>query len=421
MQRSSQTYLSLVCCPRNPKALSRSAWIPCLLLLWGQTLLAGETLKSLAGELHRLVDSSKVSVVTVAARVSREVYVEKESGILSFFKSEREKHAISYVNVGSGLIIDHLGHVVTRRSIVARSEYSTITLHDGTKLPAEFVAEDPETGFAILKIEAENLKPAQFGDIASVRPGSWVVMIGNSLGAFPSVDFGAVNGLRSDGLIQISANLNPGNNGSPIFDLEGRVIGVVAGRITATHDMSGSVQDVVYSEATLVYPINWVERITEDLIELGRVRKGWLGVVGYYDGWKPKIKAIKRNSPAERAGLVEGDVIINFANREVNSISELMRLVEFARPGEHVPLRFRRGGQVFETEVEIGEKRRNHGVAGAVTPPPVKLIHAGDEETAAPLLQDWPLELWERNEQLERRISALEKELYELRKKLKSP
>ncbi len=380
---------------------------------------AGDSLKNFTKELHQLIDSTKVSVVTVASRISREVYVEKESGILSFFRPEKEKQAISYLNVGSGLIVDTDGHVVTRRSIVAGSDWIHVMLHDGREVPAYFIGEDPETGFAVLRVKAEGLQPARLGRSYRVRPGTWTVMIGNSLGAFPSVEFGAVNGVRKDGFIQISANLNPGNNGSPVFDLEGEVIGLVIGRINAAQDLAGSFDDLLHSETTLVYPIDWVRRIAEDLIAVGHVRKGWLGVAGDFDAWQPRIKEVKADSPAQRAGLVSGDVILAFGGMAVGSLSQLMRMVEYTLPGETVTVRFRRDDEVLEVEVEIGERPAGAGAGLSDGVPGFDVIEVSNE-TTLPLSLDWPQELLDRNQVLEKRVLELQRELNRLKKVLES-
>lgn len=390
-----------------------------LIFKFAPNAFCGETIEDLARELNRLIDSSKVSVVTVVARVSHEIYVEKESGILSFFKPERQKQAISYVNVGTGLIVDKEGHIVTRSSIVSDADYSSVTLANGEEIPAKFIGHDPETGFAVIKIAHADLKPAHFGRSEGIRPGSWIVMIGNSLGAFPSIDFGAINGLRSDGLIQISANLNPGNNGSPIISLKGEVIALVAGRINAQEHFVDPFKDPIYSGITLAYPIDWIKRIVEDLIQVGYVRKGWLGVVGYYDDRQPKIREIKENSPAQRAGLTKGDVIMNYADFKVENISELIRLVEYTSPGQTVTVEFMRDEKILKTDIEIGEKSRPTGSElSRRSPPTVSITNYGT--TAAEVPQRFPLDLFEQNRLLEKRIERLEAALFKLQRTVQS-
>ena len=110
---------------------------------------AQEFLESLEKDITKLIDSSKTSVVTVASRFSHEVSLETESGILSFFKTEAPKQSLSSINIGSGIVFDEAGHILTRSSIVAGAESNLITFSNGTEAPAIFVGHDPETGFAV--------------------------------------------------------------------------------------------------------------------------------------------------------------------------------------------------------------------------------------------------------------------------------
>ncbi|MFQ5770615.1 MAG: S1C family serine protease [bacterium] len=380
------------------------------------SVFAGETLKGLEREISKLIDSSKVSVVTVASRFSQEVYIEKESGILSFFKTEVQKQAISYVNIGSGIILDDSGHILTRSSIVWGAESNIVTIANGKELSAEFVGHDPETGFAVIKqIDDENLKPAKLGNFDGITPGSLIVMIGNSLGVFPSIDFGVINGIRDDGMIQISTNLNPGNNGSPIFNLSGEVIGLVAGRLNVQHSMFEPVQGYNYTETTLAYPIDWIKKIAQDIIQFGYVRRGWLGVVGYHDTGKPKIRKIKENSPAQQAGLNEGDIIVKYSNIEVKSISELVHLVEYTPPGQTVAIEFNRSGEMLRAEIAIGERSiQNTYDLGFIPNNPTRNILL--DKTSTSTIRGYPADLIERNKFLEMRINDLEKELNKLKK-----
>lgn len=384
-----------------------------------QSLQAGEMLKTLENELKALINASKESIVTVTSNFSHEVSIEQESGIFSFFKTETQKRALSYVNVGSGVIFDESGYILTRSSIVLGAESNRVTLANGNEIAAEFIGHDPETGFAVLKVEGHNLKPAQFGNSDVIVAGSWNFMMGNSLGVYPSIVFGSVNGLRNDGMIQLSANLNPGNNGSPIINTKGEVIGLVAGHLSTAAGISESLGGVHYSSTTLAYPINWIKRIAEDIIEYGYVRKGWLGVVGYHDGSKPKIREIRNNSPAQKAGLVEGDVIVKFSYKEVESVSELARLVEYTSPGQKVPLEYMRGDQMLLTAVEVGEKKAVDSLRGAVDASSDDLSFLANRfgQFEKP---NYRLNSIERSKLIEKRIDYLERELMKLKKLVKT-
>ena len=366
--------------------------------------------------MRRFIDSSKVSVVTVTSGFSRELDVEQESGILSFFKSEVKKQKLNYVNVGTGIIIDNYGHVVTRSSIVLGADYHTVSLASGREIDAQFVGHDPETGISVLKLIAEmEFKPASLASSDEISAGSGTVMIGNSLGVFPSIFLGTVNGVMADGMIQVSINLNPGSNGSPIYDFNGQVIGLVVGRLSVAQNLSQPYSAFHYNEPTLAYPVRWIARIAEDIIQYGKVRKGWLGVVGYHDGSKPTIREIKENSPAEDAGLVEGDVIVRYSQRDVNSISELMRLVEWTPPGNRVSIEFLRGEQLIQKEIEIGEKKVQ--AARPVAATRLSRFSGASERNTAPAdVRD----LIKKNRSLELRIDYLEKEVGKLKELLEA-
>jgi serine protease Do len=387
-----------------------------MLLLPHVQVYGGDTLKNLDLEISKLVDSSKVSVVTVASKFSREVYVEKERSILSFFKTEVEKKSITYMNIGSGLILDNKGHIVTRSSIVWGSETNVVTLSDGKEFSAEFIGHDPRTGFAVIKIASDGLKPPRFGNSEDVTPGSWIVVIGNSLGVYPSVVLGSINGLRNDGIIQISATLDPGNNGSSVFNTKGEVIGVVAARLKTTEGLSDSFGRNDFGETNLAYPINWIRRIAQDIIEFGYVRKGWLGVVGFRNGDKPKISQVVDNSPAQKAGLSVGDVIVRFAGKEINNLSELARLVEYTNPDQTVTLEYLRNGQLRNVDITMGEKAGSDLGDSHATVSAEFMNNQGIKS----MMRGSPVN-WNKQKQLfESRIKTLEKELQQLKKMLDS-
>ncbi|MFQ5639680.1 MAG: S1C family serine protease [bacterium] len=379
---------------------------------------SGETLTDFSKALHHLIDSTKISVVTVVAKVSQEIYVEKESGILPFFKPERQRQALSYVNVGTGVIVDKDGHIVTRSSIVLGAEYCHVRLTNGVKLPAKIVSHDVETGFAVLKVDYHGLKPAHFGTSDAVSPGTWILMIGNSLGTFPSVDFGAVNGVQNNGLMQISANLNPGNNGSPIINLHGDVVGLVAGRINVPDNFGDPLDGYGYRRMALAYPINRVKRIVDDLIKIGYVRKGWLGVTGYADDKEPKIRNIIDSSPAKKAGLTKGDIVQRYGNIRVSNISELIGLVEFTTPGETIPIEFIRGDELFVTKLQIGEKPRTPSEVNRTLQAGKPADYIKSRETQS--FERFPMDLFEKNRLLEKRIEGLEKEILKLKESFQS-
>jgi serine protease Do len=373
-----------------------------LLLTPPQWSLAAQNFRNLEHEVQALLAESVRSVVTVSASFSHEVPAQSDGGLLSLFKKETERKSVSYVNIGSGLIIDTSGHVITRSSIVMGAREIQVERSGGKNTTAMLVADDPESGFSLLRIEAQGIVPARFGDSDNILLGSWNLMVGNSLGVFPSVVFGSISGISDDGLIHFTANLNPGNNGSPLINMDGEVVALVAGRMTAADGGTG-IPSV--STAGMAYPINWIKKIVGDLVADKPVQKGWLGVVGYHDGHNTRIRDIKADSPAQKAGLQPGDVIVSFNRQEVKSVMELARLVRYSSPGHEVMVGYLRDGEPAETSVLMGEKISASATQVSKSPPD---NHIRAEQPVA--------DIADQHEMLELRIRMLENEVRKLRK-----
>lgn len=362
-------------------------------------------------EIRQLIESNKNSVVTVASSFA---HISEENRASAATFDEFSYNGESYINIGTGIIFDESGYVLTRSSVVLGAESNIVQLATGEELPATFTGHDPETGFAIIKINYNGLTPSKLGNSSNVTAGSLGLILGNSMGVHLSVLFGMVNGIRPDGMIQLSVSLNPGNNGSPLFNIKGKVIGLVAGSIDVQESFSLSSFSQDLHSTSLVYPINWIKKIANDLIQFGYVRKGWLGVVGYHDGWKPKIREIIKNSPAQQAGLVEGDIIAKFASKDVYSMAELVRLVELTPPGQIVTLEYMRSGEIMQANVKIGEKAQSK-LSSRASLTEVVAPYNNYQNKDAVLTKLIQASHW-----YEQRILKLEEELQKLRKKIDS-
>ncbi len=390
-----------------------------LVLFFYQNSFSGETLKKFEQELQELIFSNKESIITVRSEFSHKVPVEKENGLFSLFSNETvpELKEFSFVNIGTGVIFDKSGHIITRSSIVLGSLKNEIVFANGMTLQAEFVGDDPGTGFAVIKVDPSKLvaiQPAKFSDSTNVNAGSWNFIMGNAFGVYPAIVIGTVNGVREDGMIQISANLSPGNNGSPIINLKGEVIGLVAGQLMPGGDISGW-GGFGASQTTMVYPCNWVRKVAEDIIAYGYVKRGWLGVVGYYDGEQPKIGQIKANSPAQKAGLEEGDIVLKFSGRKIKNISHFAKIVESTSPGRPVKLEFMRAEQIYSTEVELAEKRKfENNSSGSDS------LKSQNMQAKANGLNDKKsnYQIQKRNQILAKRVEYLEQELEKIKQQL---
>ena len=249
--------------------------------------------------------------------------------------------------MGSGFIIDPEGYIVTNNHVVARAEEITVILHDGTRHTAKLKGRDAKTDLALLKIESsEELPYVRFGDSDHARVGDWVVAVGNPFGLGGSVSAGIISArgrdIRSgpyDDYLQIDAPINRGNSGGPLFDASGRVVGVN----TAIFSPSGGSVGIGFA-----IPAALAEPVIAELKSDGRVARGWLGVhiqsidealaesLGLEEDVGALVSSVEADSPAERAGLKIGDVIVAFDGEEVEDARALPRMVADTDKGDTV-------------------------------------------------------------------------------------
>ena len=258
---------------------------------------------------------------------------------------------------GSGWIIDETGIIVTNNHVIEGAESITVTLADGRIFSVDIntVATDPLTDLAILKIDAENLPAVSVGDSNGLRVGDWVVAIGNSLGERISATNGIVSALGvsvtvSSGqtlydLVQTDAAINPGNSGGPLVNMAGEVIGITSIKIATV-----GVEGMGYAIS-----INTALPIIEDLIAMGYVIRPWLGVVLYTvdEGVANRFELavnqgtllteVVPNSPADKAGLEPGDVVVGFESKEITNTDDLIQAIRATQIGREVDIIYWRG------------------------------------------------------------------------------
>ena len=273
---------------------------------------------------------------------------------------------------GSGFLITSTGYILTNSHVIHEADRVEATLADGRTLPADLVGDDPETDLAIVRVHAEGLVPAELGDSQAVRPGQLAIAVGHPFGFQGSVTAGVVSALgRSlraqsgrliDDVLQTDAALNPGNSGGPLVDSRGAVIGVNTATIVAA-------QGICFAIA-----INTARFVAGRLIRDGRVRRSRIGAAvqavslpaGLLDR-RPASKAgddgavlvssIEPGGPADRAGLVEGDLIVGFDGHPISGIDDLHRLLTEDRVGVRVPVRVLRRPRVLVVQLTPEESR----------------------------------------------------------------
>lgn len=287
--------------------------------------------------------------------------------------------APSFQGMGSGFIIDADGYVVTNNHVVEHASEIMVTLGDGTRLDAELIGTDPKTDLALLKVESgEPLPYAVFGDSDSTRVGDWIVAIGNPFGLGGSATTGIISArgrdIQSgpfDDFLQIDAPINSGNSGGPLFDLSGRIIGIN----TAIFSPNGGNVGIGFA-----IPSELAESVIDQLRSSGHVERGWLGVsiqqvneelargLGFDGESGALVASVVANSPAERAGLQPGDVIVGVNGEDVKQLKELTRRIADVKPNDVVELEIWRNGDHETLEVSVGESPAEAARAGLEEP-----------------------------------------------------
>jgi serine protease Do len=281
--------------------------------------------------------------------------------------------------LGSGVIIDADGYILTNEHVVRDADKITVTLPDGRELMGEIKGKDARSDLAIIKINASNLPAAKLGNSDNVKIGEWVVAIGNPFGfgldnPEPTVTVGVVSALhRSLGprlgrdrdyndLIQTDAAINPGNSGGPLVNLKGEVVGINVAIWTTT----GGYQGIGFA-----IPANSAKRIITKLIEGKKILYGWLGVqvkdledkmakyLGVADGKGVLVEKAIDNGPAQKSGMKDLDVIRTFDNQQINSVKELLAIVGKAEVGKKVKVNVIRDKKELALEVQVGERPQN--------------------------------------------------------------
>ncbi len=270
---------------------------------------------------------------------------------------------------GSGFIISKDGYIVTNNHVVEKAQKITVKLLDGRVFQGKVVGTDPFSDVALIKVDANNLPTLPLGNSDLIRVGEWVIAIGNPFGLTHTVTVGVVSAKGRSGIgitdvedfIQTDAAINPGNSGGPLLNIRGEVIGMN----TAIFTRSGGYMGIGFA-----IPINLVKAIAEQLKTKGTVERGWLGV--YIQDLTPDlakalglkvtegvlVTEVIPNSPAEKAGIKEKDVIVKINGKPVKTAAELRSQILLLKPGSVAELEIVRGSErkIIKATIEAPKK-----------------------------------------------------------------
>lgn len=268
-------------------------------------------------------------------------------------------------SLGSGFIIDRDGYILTNNHVVEKAQSIKVKLSDEKEYDAKVVGRDPKTDIALIKINTrQNLPIAPLGDSDSLEVGDWLIAIGNPFGLEHTVTAGIVSAKGRvigagpyDDFIQTDASINPGNSGGPLFNLNGEVVGINTAIISGGQGIGFAI------------PINVAKELLPQLKTKGRVVRGWLGVMiqkvtpeiakgfGLKESEGALVSDVMEGSPAEKAGIKRGDVIVSYNGKRIKEMDQLPKLVGTTEVGKKVKIGLIRDGKQITVEAVIEEQK----------------------------------------------------------------
>jgi len=315
---------------------------------------------------HELLDAYSKAVIGAAKKVSPSVVnIEIEGKINPGNRLQPETRRGS----GSGFVFTPDGFILTNSHVVHNMISIYVTLPDGETHKADLIGDDPDSDIAVIRINASDLQPVEFGDSNKLQVGQLAIAIGNPYGFHYTVTAGVISALgrslRSlsghlmDNIIQTDASLNPGNSGGPLINSHGEVIGVNSAAILQAQGLSFAIA------------INSAKLIAGQLIKYGKIKRGYIGISGqtinisrrvirYFELSNEKavlITSVEKDSPAYRADLHDGDIIIAFDGQKVESVDQLQKIMTEVTIGEAYKMTLIRRAKMFDASVKPIEQK----------------------------------------------------------------
>ncbi len=366
----------------------------------------GGYLPSLADIVERVspaVVSLKAKVTAPESDVSEEDLEQLPPSLRDFFerfkkngpgdKQQRQRGEVQ----GSGFVIDPSGYVVTNNHVVANATDIEVSFSDGKKLPAKLIGRDELTDVALLKVQSPKPLPSvKFGDDTRARVGDWVLAVGNPFGLGGTVTAGIISargrdevgGTQYTDYLQIDASINRGNSGGPTFDMSGRVIGMN----TAIFSPSGGSVGIGFA-----IPSSTVQRVVEELKKSGSVTRGWLGVqiqslsedsaeaLGLPNTNGAIVAEVIEGSPAQKAGVKQGDVVLKMNGTQIKDNKDLSRKVAGLQVGQTASFTIWRDNKEINVSVTIAKRPGEEQVSSNDKPKPGKDTARGAKADVAAL------------------------------------
>ncbi|MBI3533610.1 MAG: DegQ family serine endoprotease [Burkholderiales bacterium] len=286
-------------------------------------------------------------------------------------RSNRPQEEEQPRGVGSGFILSTDGFIMTNAHVVEGADEVIVTLTDKREFKARLVGADKRTDVAVVKIEASGLPAVKIGDVSRLKVGEWVMAIGSPFGLENSVTAGIVSAKQRDTgdylpFIQTDVAINPGNSGGPLINMRGEVVGINS----QIYSRSGGYMGIAFA-----IPIDEATRVSDQLRASGRVTRGRIGVqidqvtkdvaeaIGLGKPQGALVRGVETGSPAEKAGVEAGDIIIKFDGKAIEKSTDLPRLVGNIKPGTRSTLTVFRRGSTKDLSVTIGEVEADKPVA----------------------------------------------------------
>ena len=318
-----------------------------------------------------VVSISTRSMVRVRAQDPFEEFFRRFLGEPPMRRDRGEELRSMPRSLGSGFIIHETGLVLTNNHVIERADEILVKLADGREFQATVVGRDPKTDVALLRLDdASDLPTVVLGDSDALEVGDWVLAIGNPFGLSHSVSTGIVSAKERfigagpyDDFIQTDAAINPGNSGGPLFNIRGEVIGINTAIVAHGQGIGFAV------------PINLVKALIPQLEEKGHVTRGWLGVMiqdlnenlaetlGVPGQKGALIAEVVEGSPAEKAGLQHGDLVVSVDGRTIEGYAQLSRTIALLPPGSTAKIGIIRNGKRMEIPVTIAEREEDTQLA----------------------------------------------------------